>query len=177
MNTSAIPTTYKSTRFRSRLEAKWAAFFDLMGWSWHYEPIDLDGYIPDFVLDFAKPLLIEVKPAMSREGLMDATTKIESGGWEGEAMVIGAWPMADLYLRPALGLLLEAGPSWNGWDDAILFQCLGCKRASIHHTSGSFHCRVSGCYDGDGHHGSYTRESASEAWATASNATQWRAPA
>ena len=29
----AIPTTYAGVRFRSRLEARWAAFFDLCGWS------------------------------------------------------------------------------------------------------------------------------------------------
>lgn len=58
----AIPTTYAGVRFRSRLEARWAAFFDLVGWEWEYEPLDLNGYIPDFVLAFAKPLLVEVKP-------------------------------------------------------------------------------------------------------------------
>ncbi|MEA2669684.1 MAG: hypothetical protein QOJ33_2618, partial [Chloroflexota bacterium] len=30
----AIPTTYDGVNFRSRLEAKWAAFFDLLGWRW-----------------------------------------------------------------------------------------------------------------------------------------------
>jgi len=29
---AAIPTLYKDVQFRSRLEAKWAAFFDLLGW-------------------------------------------------------------------------------------------------------------------------------------------------
>lgn len=45
-----IPTIYQGVQMRSRLEAKWAAFFDLMGWKWSYEPADLDGWIPDFVL-------------------------------------------------------------------------------------------------------------------------------
>ena len=44
------PTRYKSILFRSRLEARWAAFFDLMGWQWEYEPIDLEGWTPDFLL-------------------------------------------------------------------------------------------------------------------------------
>jgi hypothetical protein len=46
-----IPTIYKGVQFRSRLEAKWAAFFDLLGWRWHYEPLDLDGWIPDFLIE------------------------------------------------------------------------------------------------------------------------------
>ena len=34
-----IPTLYGGVRFRSRLEARWAAFFfDVAGWSWEYEP-------------------------------------------------------------------------------------------------------------------------------------------
>ena len=61
-----IPTTYAGTQFRSRLESRWACFFDLVKWPWEYEPIELDGYIPDFVLPFeAGPLLVEVKPAFA----------------------------------------------------------------------------------------------------------------
>lgn len=59
----AIPTKYKGVHFRSRLEARWAAMFDLLDWTWEYEPIDLDGYIPDFILTFQDPILVEVKLA------------------------------------------------------------------------------------------------------------------
>lgn len=48
---NAIPTVYADVQMRSRLEATWAAFFDQMGWKWSYEPVDLDGWIPDFVLE------------------------------------------------------------------------------------------------------------------------------
>ena len=42
----AIETKYKGYRFRSRLEARWAVFFDTMGIEWIYEPegFDLPGY-------------------------------------------------------------------------------------------------------------------------------------
>lgn len=56
----AIPTKYGGTNFRSRLEARWAAFFDLSEIRWSYEPIDLDGWCPDFGLDLN--VLVEVKP-------------------------------------------------------------------------------------------------------------------
>jgi hypothetical protein len=46
----AVPTKYKKIQYRSRLEAHWAAFFDTLGWRHEYEPFDLNGYIPDFVL-------------------------------------------------------------------------------------------------------------------------------
>jgi hypothetical protein len=60
----AIPTNYHHINFRSRLEAKWAAFFDLVGWKWEYEPIDLEGWAPDFLIHGKKaPIYVEVKPA------------------------------------------------------------------------------------------------------------------
>ena len=58
----AIQTTYAGVKFRSRLEARWAAFFDLAGWPWEYEPFDLHQWIPDFRLTGAHRVLCEVKP-------------------------------------------------------------------------------------------------------------------
>ena len=51
----AIETYYKGYRFRSRLEARWAVFFDACGAGWEYEPEGFvlnDGtcYLPDFLL-------------------------------------------------------------------------------------------------------------------------------
>jgi hypothetical protein len=43
---SGIPTTYRNTTFRSRLEARWAAFFDLVDWSWVYEPFESYQHMP-----------------------------------------------------------------------------------------------------------------------------------
>lgn len=40
-NIAPIETIYKGCRFRSRLEARWAVFFDAAGIEWKYEP---DGY-------------------------------------------------------------------------------------------------------------------------------------
>lgn len=51
----AIETEYKGYLFRSRLEARWAVFFDNLGITWEYEPEGIvlsDGsqYLPDFYL-------------------------------------------------------------------------------------------------------------------------------
>lgn len=62
---SGIPTRYHNTRFRSRLEARWAAFFDLVGWRWTYEPFDADGWIPDFLITGERPFLVEVGPCVT----------------------------------------------------------------------------------------------------------------
>lgn len=62
----AIETVYKGVRFRSRLEARWAVFFDRIGWGWDFEPEGYtDGklrYLPDFwVTAPPSPLYWEVK--------------------------------------------------------------------------------------------------------------------
>lgn len=61
----AIETSYKGHVFRSRLEARWAVFFDAMGIKYLYENdgFDLDGrwYLPDFFIpDWDS--FIEIKP-------------------------------------------------------------------------------------------------------------------
>lgn len=50
-----IETLYAGCRFRSRLEARWAVFFDCLGIQWEYEPegyaLDEETwYLPDFLL-------------------------------------------------------------------------------------------------------------------------------
>ena len=51
----------------ARLEARWASFFERdLGWSWTYEPFDADGYIPDFAIAGAAPLLVEVRPVLTQ---------------------------------------------------------------------------------------------------------------
>lgn len=63
----AIPTMYAGTQFRSRLEARWAAMFDLLNFKWAYEPVDLNGYIPDFIL--FERMLVEVKPILWKNAI------------------------------------------------------------------------------------------------------------
>ena len=54
MSIKAIETRYAGCRFRSRLEARWAVFFDHLGIRWEYEPQGFDlpsgPYLPDFLL-------------------------------------------------------------------------------------------------------------------------------
>lgn len=74
----AIETRYKGYRFRSRLEARWAVFFDALGIRWQYEvegfelpitwdpppeytPAQVRRYLPDFYLPQVD-MWAEVKP-------------------------------------------------------------------------------------------------------------------
>jgi len=88
----AYPTKYAGTQFRSRLEARWAAFFDVMAWPWEYEPFDLKGYIPDFIVDapYWPRTLVEVKPALKLTDYQTAQRKIDRSGWKGLAATVGA---------------------------------------------------------------------------------------
>lgn len=50
-----IETRYKGIKFRSKLEARWAVYFDEIGADWEYEPEGFDlgsgiWYLPDFLL-------------------------------------------------------------------------------------------------------------------------------
>ncbi|MRD49357.1 hypothetical protein GHT07_18940 [Caenimonas koreensis DSM 17982] len=43
---------YHGLEFRTALEARWAAFFDLAGWQWRYNPAAVDDWKPDFEVTF-----------------------------------------------------------------------------------------------------------------------------
>lgn len=90
------PTIYNGVKYRAQLEARWAAFFDIIGWGHQYEPLRLNYYIPDFILTVgSKQLLAEVKPFKTADewhhwecngkvtDVIDYVTKGISGtGWE-----------------------------------------------------------------------------------------------
>jgi hypothetical protein len=61
----AIDTRYHGYKFRSRLEARWAVFFDTMGIKWEYEKEGFKlgefYYLPDFWMPQVK-MWAEVKP-------------------------------------------------------------------------------------------------------------------
>lgn len=75
----AIETEYNGYRFRSRLEARWAVFFDAIGATYQYEPEGFmlkDGsmYLPDFYLTNvsgrgSKNIFVEIKGVLNDSDL------------------------------------------------------------------------------------------------------------
>lgn len=61
----AIDTVYRGFKFRSRLEARWAVFFDAIGHEWTYEPEGFElpsgWYLPDFLIK-KFDVYVEIKP-------------------------------------------------------------------------------------------------------------------
>ena len=169
MKIKAIPTKYAGVQFRSRLEARWAAFFDLCGWVWEYEPFDLDGWIPDFKIEGDDgSLLVEIKPISEFDSAVGK--KIESAclasEYEGEMLLLGLAPdvIADPYhsdwaCGTSFGWLAERMPTgarpdaddWEwGWDEA----CVGYGSAhddfiDVGAAEGSYAGRLFGNYDGN----------------------------
>lgn len=120
---NAIETTYAGHRFRSRLEARWAVFFDQLSVAWEYEPQgylvgkDKDPYLPDFWLPEQK-IWIEVKGHATDKDLKiisAAAHPVELGGLP----ELGTdAPMSTLVVlsnipRGPLGLPLHACPGWS----------------------------------------------------------------
>ena len=80
-----IETIYNGYRFRSRLEARWAVFFDAAGIEYEYEPqgyrlSDGSTYLPDFYLHAVDGgTWVEVKPCgpdgIFPEGYLNAFPK------------------------------------------------------------------------------------------------------
>lgn len=87
MTLQAIDTVYRGYKFRSRLEARWAVFFDTLGVDYDYEPegFNLGGeagyYLPDFWLPRLQ-LWIEIKPSNpSHEEMVKAQRLAEQSGY------------------------------------------------------------------------------------------------
>ena len=178
MKREGIPTEYKWLRFRSRLEATWARFFDLVGWKWKYEPFDYDGYIPDFALLFpAGNILAEVKPCLTLEEMRQHTEKIDASPWKHEALILGVGLLgeSDSYGYPRhLGLHrhYDIHPTEGYWEPAVILKCQ--DHVTFRSSDGGWWCR----YGGKDHQEfvGYEGERNSwfdEKWALAQNLVQW----
>ena len=98
MEIKAIETVYNGYKFRSRLEARWAVFFDAAGVEYEYEPEGFvlpsgKRYLPDFLIHNCtergpKDLWVEVKGSMSK----DDAEKIEEFGKTHPIIVVDQIP-------------------------------------------------------------------------------------
>ncbi len=175
-----IATDYAGTRFRSRVEARWAAFFDQIRWPWAYEALDLSGYVPDFVILFPgrAHLLVEVKASLDYRELEPHARKICLSGWRSDFLVVGARLFDD---QEPIGLGLygmwdrESGDGWHPADRAEALDCGICGRVSFRHASAGWECFACGSRLPHAARSLASREALRGRWASAGNAVQWRA--
>lgn len=108
---NAIPCQYKGINFRSLLEARWAYFFDKLGWTWQYEPFEMDGYIPDFLVTFSEdccPIVVDVKPFFTLDYQRNVIEKCKPNN-EHYSLLFASTPRIKTYNTPIV----------NGIDDKI----------------------------------------------------------
>lgn len=102
----AIETRYAGCRFRSRLEARWAVFFDHLGIKWEYEPQGFNfsrrPYLPDFRLPGIKgskahhpDTWVEVKGDLNK---LDYLLAAEAAGELGALLILSDIPRAGEWL-------------------------------------------------------------------------------
>lgn len=125
-----IETRYKGYRFRSRLEARWAVFFDALGLNWEYEPEGFDlgclgSYLPDFVLP-ELGMWVEVKGCASKitEDEADKAQELFRQSGMAVAIVAGKSPSGHLIdgcdRQDVYGLFgLKEGPMKSGYIQAV----------------------------------------------------------
>lgn len=120
---TAIQAEYNGYLFRSRLEARWAVFFDAMGIEYEYEPEGIvlsDGslYLPDFYLpDFKCYFEVKRKSVKGTEEEKTAMAKISNGQWTGSwaGIICFGDPMDDdLYI-----FCQETDDGGGGYEDNV----------------------------------------------------------
>ncbi len=137
-------TKISSCDYRSRLEAKWAAFFDVLEWKFQYEPVDFDGWSPDFLIMGHRKVYVEVKPVVVDIEPVDIVDKLLASGCKDEMLIVGLSPLARKEDdRAVLGWLAEDrcfGVSVFGmWRNSTVGFC---------HDDMSYRDRITGEHDG-----------------------------
>lgn len=137
METNAIKpiqTYYKGYCFRSRLEARWAVFFDACGVKWEYEPegYDLgDGvlYLPDFLVHGVTlnhmfyeencDIYVEVKGQMNDEDA-DKIIRFAEAGYP--VLVVGNIPYGNGFYDLFSNVMDQAYNDHHGWPNYYNFE-------------------------------------------------------
>ena len=181
-----IETDYGGRRFRSRLEARWAAMFDRLRWKWEYEPFDLSGYIPDFVVSFSRTeLLVEVKPATRFDDLAACAKKICQSGWRGPSprgdfLIVGStiFSPASESAVSSFGLFgmwdRESDDGWQPADHAVAIRCATCALISFRHASAGWSCVSCGERNHRVNFETAARADVLAPWVEAGNDVRWR---
>lgn len=129
---SPIDTRYSNCLFRSRLEARWAVFFDAFGLRWEYEREGFKDeagncYLPDFWMPDIETW-VEIKPDLRPAG-------IEWHSW---------WPLSwpvPLDLEPRLVVLFGSPGDYNAYltydRDYRWVRCIDCGRANLEYEARS----------------------------------------
>ena len=143
-----IETKYNGYKFRSRLEAKWALFFDEVGIKYQYEPeaFSINGinYLPDFYFP-VEDYYVEIK---AQEPPLEEFEKILAFAWHKPIILVVGEPYAvfdkwnhgqsleyvikSFISRPISDentLELEEHPQWG--EPMVFVRCRACEKVGL----------------------------------------------
>jgi hypothetical protein len=146
---AALETEYRGVRYRSRLEARWAVLFDVLGFRYEYEPQGYQtrhgNYLPDFWMPQFRAFA-EVKPVPFTLEQRAKCAEVAHGTRQSFLLLVGQpdtapfWMlMPDCTLEPcsllALWTVVNAieGPddvSALGNPDLLIAQAIGEARSA-----------------------------------------------
>lgn len=174
-----IRTTYNRTNFRSRLEARWAAFFDIVGWRWTYEPVDTEGYIPEFLIHGPASFYAEVGPCEYLSEFSEKADKAITAAKDlGRPVVVlgldPLFPQGSSDFHAASGGYFTDDGHGSGTSVGRWATCAKCGATGLYHEYGAWTLRPCGDYDGDHYLGELSSGVLFERWAEAGNKVQWR---
>ena len=128
MDIKPIETHYNGYRFRSRLEARWAVFFDAAGIKYEYEPegyvLD-DGtpYLPDFYLPELRAF-VEIKranlPDDERENAEEKCRLLSAGNLDDSVLLCAGDPV-DMDITIFCGAWDNDLKRTIPWEDSAFF--------------------------------------------------------
>lgn len=153
MDIQPIETEYHGYKFRSRLEARWAVFFDRMNIKWQYEhegyKTSSGYYVPDFWLTnvymrstLIKGVLFEVKPESYIGYKHPALTEVAEYLHVGATLAVGF----DFTRWSTWKELFQVSP---GWDNCMMIYRCECKATKFDYDEGHYYqCPVCGKAEG-----------------------------
>jgi len=127
----SIQTYFRGYKFRSRLEARWAVYFDALGIEWEYEPEGFDlgdagWYLPDFYLP-ELDAWIEIKPKNGdRKEVFDQLVGMMRAGAaeHGRAWGLFGDPLDHKWMMPTLyesRANIKQAPGWyDEWGECSI---------------------------------------------------------
>lgn len=124
MTITPLETRYAGCRFRSRLEARWAVFFDKLGIKWEYEPQGYTvgpsrrAYLPDFRLPELQTF-VEVKGEAERLDI-DLLVDLTRYGEEPYTVVLGNVPAMEVGRIPTHTLFMKSGDYADGREGSCV---------------------------------------------------------
>lgn len=120
----AKPTKYNGRQYRSRLEARVAAYFYIRGKFCEYEPIDLPGWSPDFLINILDingrhfPAYVEVKPDPSMFDIMKYLSVVNL---KEKALVLFTVDHYISFLENGVYVNYQEEPFWSQAANEVMF--------------------------------------------------------